>query len=210
MQVEPAPFSFFEVEGKRIQFSAAAQPDKAVPADLNVGFENVLVLPARDRRRAVRGDYQIILSRVVIRIGDLGLEDEFHTQASRALLQDLQQLDAGNPAKAMAAGGDFVAFKEDVNIVPVAEGAHDFGVGFLIHGLEAVHGLVGKNDSPAERVVGAIAFDYGHVPRRVRFLKKDRKIKSRGTAAQTNDSHKLPQLVVPNETSATPRSCDLG
>src|SRR5229473_3523463 len=128
MQVEPAPLGFLEIEGECVELSAATQPDKAVLPHLNVGLEDMLVFPARDRRRAVRGNHQIVAGRVVIGIGDFGLEDELHAPCNRAPLEDLQQLDASDPAKAVAAGGDLAALEKNINIVPVAESPRDLPV----------------------------------------------------------------------------------
>ena len=164
MEIEPAPFRFLEVEGKCVKLSAAAQPDEAVAPDLDVGLENMLVLFARNRRCAVRGNYQIILAGVVVGIGDFGLEDEFHAEVGRALLQDLQQPDAGDPAKAVATRSDPVAFEENIDIVPVAEGTRDVRVGLRIHASEPVHCFVGKHDAPTERIVGRLRSNDGYVP----------------------------------------------
>src|SRR5579872_5165715 len=128
VQVEPAPPGFFEIKGEGIKLPAAAQPDKTVLTSLNVGLEDMLVLSASHGRGAVGGDEQIAARRVVIRIGDFRLEEQFHAESGRALLEDLQQLDAGDPTESVAAGGNLTAFKEDINIVPVAEGMRDPGV----------------------------------------------------------------------------------
>src|SRR5258707_5432178 len=125
MQVEPAPLGFFEIEGERVELSAAAQPDKAVLPRLNVGLEDVVVLPPCDGRCAVRGNDKIVARRVIIRISDFSLEDQLHTPCHRASLEDLQQLDAGDSAKAVTAGSDLAALEEDINIVPVSESPAD-------------------------------------------------------------------------------------
>src|SRR5215469_8840974 len=140
------------------------------------------------------------MSSVIVRIGDFRLENKFHAQPGGALLQDFEQLDARDPAKPVAAGGYLVAFEEDIYIVPVAERTRNLGVGLLIDGPEPVHGLIGKDDAPAERVIGPIALNDRQVPRRLRFLEQDRKIKPRRTAAQANDSHRaLPPGSAPPE-----------
>src|SRR6267154_1490427 len=168
------------------------KPDKTVPANLNVGLENCLILPARNRRCAVGGDDQVVAGSIVIRIGDFRLEGQLYAEAGCAPLEDLQQSDAGDAAKSVAAGSDPAALEEDVNVVPVAKGPRDFGVGLLVHGPESVHGLVGEYNPPAESVCGQVAFDDRHIPRLFRLLEKDREIKTGRSPAKAYDSHWVP------------------
>src|SRR6476646_4951832 len=183
VKVEPAPLGFLEVEGERIQFSAAAKPDKAVFAGLYVGLEDLLVFPACNGRCSVRSNHQIELSGVIIRIGDFGLEFQLDPESNRASLQYLQQLDARDPAETVSAGGDLVPLEKDVHIVPVAKRPRDLPMRFFVNGAETVHRLIRENNPPAESVIRAIAFNHGYVPRGIRLLHKDGKIKTCGASA---------------------------
>src|SRR4051812_30849128 len=53
MQVEPAPFGFLEVEGESVELSPAAQPDKTIATDLNIGLKDAFILAPGDRRGAI-------------------------------------------------------------------------------------------------------------------------------------------------------------
>src|SRR5260370_38729942 len=90
----------------------------------------------------------------------------------------------------MAARCDFAALEVDVDVFPVGEGAGDFAVGFLVNGPEAVHGIVGEDDAPAEGVVGAITFDDRYIPVGTALLEENRQVQSRRPTAKTNNLHK--------------------
>ncbi len=88
-------------------------------------------------------------------------------------MQDLEKLDAGDAAEAVAAGCDLAPLEEDVDIVPVTEGAGDLRMGLWIDVAEAIHCLVRENNAPSERVSRAIALDDRDAPRRIGFLHQD-------------------------------------
>ncbi len=82
----------------------------------------------------------------------------------------MQQFDSADSAEAVAAGSYFLSFEENVDVVPVAERASDFGVRFRVDVFESVHRLVGEDDAPAESIVGAIALNDRDVPGRIGLL----------------------------------------
>src|SRR5882762_1238337 len=119
MEIEPAPLGLLEIESESVQFLLAAEPNETIQARLDVGLEYIFVFAAGDRGGAVGGDYQVVEGCVAIRIGDFGLEQQFHAQTRGALLEYLQKFYPRDAAEAMPARGYFVAFEEDVYIVPV-------------------------------------------------------------------------------------------
>src|SRR5205807_8890216 len=119
VQVKPAALGLAEVKGKGVELLFCAQPDEAVVTHVEVRLEDIFVFLAGIREDAVSGYDQIGIASVIIRIGDLGLEDQLHAQASSTLLQNLQQLHARDAAEAVAARGQLAALKTNVNIVPV-------------------------------------------------------------------------------------------
>jgi len=169
---------------------------------LNVGFEDVLVLSPRHRRDAIGGDDQVVACRVIIGVGDFGLEDQFHSQVSGPSLQNFQQLDAGNPAKTVPRGRNFPVFEEDINVIPVAEGVRNLRVGLFIGGPEPIHRLVREDDPPAKRIRGAVALENRDVPRRIRLLRQNGEVQPRRTAAKARDSHARAPCWIPTSRSA--------
>src|SRR4029077_11179822 len=144
MQIEPAPFGFPEVEGKRFEFLLTAEPDKTVIPFLNVRLENAFILPPGDGGSSIGSDDQVIGIAKRVRVGNFMLEDLLDTEFRGALLQNLQQPNAGNAAEAVPAGGNLSSFEKYVNIVPVAERASDGSVAFGIGLPEIIDGLIGK------------------------------------------------------------------
>src|SRR5215831_4923184 len=183
VQVEPAPLGLLEVEGECVQLFAATEPDEPIVARLYVRFENLLVLLARDRGCAIRGDHQVVVHGVVIGIGDLGLEEQLDAQSGRPLLKYVQQLETGDPAKPVTTGCNFSALEMDVNVVPVAKGMSNFGMGFWIYALEAVHGLVGEDNAPAKRGVSVVALDDSDLPAGVGLLQENSQVQPGRPAA---------------------------
>jgi hypothetical protein len=59
----------------------------------------------------------------------------------------------------VAARDDPPVLEEDIDVVPVMEIALDFGDHLRIVLTEAIHGLVGENDAPAEGAVRLVAFE---------------------------------------------------
>src|SRR5215472_2169649 len=89
----------------------------------------------------------------------------------------------------MAAGGNLAASEVNVDVVPVAEGAGNLVVAFLVDGFEAIHRLIGKDDAPAESIVRPVALDHRDFPRGIGLPQKDGHVQSRGPAAEANDPH---------------------
>src|SRR5436309_2901347 len=84
---------------------------------------------------------------------------------------------------------DRASFEVDVDIVPVAKRIEDLGMRFRIGVGEIAERLIGKHDTPAERVVGTIAFDDGDVVAAVDLLQQQREIKAGGPSADAYDAH---------------------
>src|SRR5579884_1632714 len=189
VQVEPAPFGFAEIEREGVELFARPQPDETIGPNLNVGPEYVFVFAPRGRGDAIRGNNEVIVRGVIVRIFDFGFKDEVYAQACGALLQNLEQLDARDPAETMAAGGCLGAFEEDVDVVPVPEGAGNGAMSFRIGLSESVHGFVGEDDAPAEGCIGAIALDHGHIPIGIGLFRQNGKVQAGRTATQANDFH---------------------
>src|SRR5216683_260695 len=83
-------------------------------------------------------------------VAHLDAETQLDPKSGGSALEDLEQLDAGEPSESMAAGGDRPALEVDVDIVPAGEAGGDLPKRLGVGGLEVAEGLVGEDDAPAE------------------------------------------------------------
>jgi hypothetical protein len=116
-------------------------------------------------------------------------EHELDTERLAAMLQDVEQPLAPDAAEAMATGRDRASLEMDVDVVPAIEGAGDrsrrVGIGFG----EIAERLIGKDDTPAERVVRAVALDDADMMAYVRALHQQRQIEAGRSATDAQDPH---------------------
>ncbi|GAA3040467.1 hypothetical protein GCM10020000_18740 [Streptomyces olivoverticillatus] len=69
-------------------------------------------------------------------------------------MEDLQEPVAAERGEAVAAGAQYGAPADDVDVVPAHELPAQGGVDFRVGALDAAEGLVGEDDAEAEGVVG--------------------------------------------------------
>src|SRR5579872_3289235 len=183
MQIKPAPLGLSKVESEGLELFARPQPNEAILPHINIRLKNGFIFSARDRRHTVRRDHKITLRGVLIRIGNFSFKHELDTKFGSTLLQDIQQPDARDPAKTVAAGCQLAPFEENVNVVPVTKCLRNGSMCLWIGVLEAVHCLVGKYNAPAERRIGAVPLNDCNIPRWISFLRENGKIQSRRPSA---------------------------
>ena len=122
---------------------------------------------------AVAGDDDvgIEVARGALVVGDVVLVAKLDAERFAALLQDAQQPLAADAAEAVAARADRAPAEVDVDVVPAVERAGDLARRLRIRGFEVAERLVGEHDTPAERVVGAVALEHADrmTARRARF-----------------------------------------
>jgi hypothetical protein len=189
VEVEPAPGRFLEGEGEGVELLLRPEPDEAALAHVDARIEVALVLAARGRIDAVGTDHQVVFLRIVVGVLEFGGELQLDAEFQRPRLEDLQQLQAPDAAEAVPARNDATVLEEDVDVVPMVEIALDFSDHARIVMAEAVHGLVGKHDAPAEGAVRLVALDHGDVACRIGLLHQDREVQAGGSPAQTYDAH---------------------
>src|SRR5206468_297764 len=118
------------------------------------------------------------------------LEMEADTEAARPLLQDRQQPLAADADEAVAGRADRLAVNVDLDIVPMGEFALDDRARDRIVRDQILDRLVGEDDAPAERVVGAVALEEVDLLRGVAQLHRNRESEPGGPAAQASDPHR--------------------
>ncbi len=150
---------------------------------------------------AVRGDDEIGVGKFEVGI-DLALEHELDAELFAARLQDIEQLLAADADEAVAGGAHAPALDQDLDVVPVVEGALDLLRGLDVPGAHIVHGGVGKHDAPAERVVRLVALDHRHLVRRILLFHQQAEIEPRRAAADANDAHMSFSVRIPRNLRA--------
>ena len=177
-----------EDERERIELAVRAEPHEAVRPQVDVGQEVLGALLANARIGAVGGDDEVVAGegREVV---DVGREALLDTEAGSALLQDVEQPLAPDAAEAVPPGADGATVPDHVDVVPVGEVRVDRICRDRVVGAQGLEDEVAQHDSPAERVVGAIALVNDDLVTRVAQLHGDREVEACGPPADTGDPH---------------------
>ena len=77
----------------------------------------------------------------------------------------------------------------DVDVVPVIEGTDDRSCRFGVRALQIAERLIGEHDTPAERILRAVALEHAHFVPGIGELREQRRVKTRGTAANAKKPH---------------------
>src|SRR5262249_51600117 len=140
------------------------------------------------RVHAVRGDDEVRFGKV--RVGfHFALEDELDAEVLAARLQDVEEPAAADADEAMAGGAHPPTLDDDLDIVPVVEGALDLGRGLRIAAAHVLHGGVGEDDAPAEGVVRPVALHDPDLVIRVHLLHQRSEVEAGRPAADADDPH---------------------
>src|SRR5262245_26859364 len=107
----------------------------------------------------------------------------------RAILQDVQQALASYADEAVTGGRDPLAVDVDVNIVPMGKTSLDLVCALGIVGAQVLHGLVGEDDAPAERVARIVALEHDDIVPRIAQLHGDGEDKGGRAAANAGYAH---------------------
>ena len=188
MRLEPAMLGAHEIKGEGLVDLVRAQPDVAIGTGDDIGLESVLVLAADAGVHAVAGNDEVGI-RILLVALHIGLEHQVDTQLLAARLQDVEQVLAANPHKAMAAGANPASLEQQFDIVPMVEGLLDLRRRHRVPDAHIVHGGIGEHHAPAEGVIGQVALHHRHLVRRVHLLHQQREIQAGGAATYADDLH---------------------
>ena len=158
--LEPAVLGLAEVEGERVERLGDAEPDVAIGADDKIGQELIGVSVTDLGIEAVGGHDEVGVREFKVRI-DVALEGELHAKRLATALQDVQELLAADADKAVSGRALPRTFEDKLDVVPMIEGVGDLRRAFGIRGAHRAHHRIGKDDAPAERVIGLVALDHG-------------------------------------------------
>ena len=122
VRLEPAVLGTAEVEGKGVVGLVGAEPDKTVRPHHQIGFEYAPVAVANFGIDTIRGDDEIGIRELEVGI-DLAIEDQLDAELLAARLQDIEEPLAANADETVAGGAHAPAFDQDLDVVPVIEGA---------------------------------------------------------------------------------------
>jgi hypothetical protein len=152
VDLEEAVLVLQEHERERLERQRGSEPAEAAVAPVEARAEVLREALADGAVDAVHAQDQVRV-REPARVVDLGLEVDLHPESARAVLQDVQQLLARQPAEAVAGGAHAGAAVVGLDVVPVDEVALDLGVGLRIGLLQVAQGGVREDHAPAEGVV---------------------------------------------------------
>ena len=198
--VGPHPALGQLLEGKRksVERLVRAEPDIFVAAWLDVDVE-MLGIAIADAAVGTVGDDDQIIVRPIGQVGArLMLEMELHAEIARALLEDRQHPLAADADEAVSRRADALAVNMDSDIVPMRELAADCRAADRVVRHQIVDRLVREDDTPAERVVSAVAFEDVDFVAAIADLHRNGEIEPSGSAAYARDLHR------PNSIAATP------
>src|SRR5947208_2807342 len=155
---------------------------------------------AEPRRTVARhDDVSAEVARGGLIVDDVVLEHELDAEILAAPLQDVQQADAADAAEAVAARSNGTAAEMDVDVVPVIEGTDDLSCGFRVRALQIAERLIGEHDTPAERVLRAVALEHAHFVPGIGELCEQRRVKTCGTAANAKKPHSAWSSLMPGD-----------
>ena len=144
----------------------------------------------RARRRLFRPSAATIRSAPIDGIvRHVGFETQPDTERGASRLENLQQTLPADAAEAVARRSNRAAAEVDLDVVPVVEGVENLGGGLRIGRAQRRQRLIGEDDAPAERVVGTVALEDGHVVRGVVPLHQQREVQAGRSAADARDTH---------------------
>src|SRR5438105_14966134 len=95
---------------------------------------------------------------------------------------------AADASEAVTSAREPATPKVNGNVVPMVEACQDGGVRLGVRGLEISQGLIGKDHTPAESVVGPVPLVYFHTYRRQRLAQQNGRVQPRRAAAQAHYS----------------------
>ena len=193
MRPEPALGRLFEDEGEGVvEFLFRAKPDELAAAHVDVGAEDLGIFAADAAVQPVAGHDQIVVAAVAFGGVEFGAELEVNAQFARALLQQDQQLPPPDARKTVSPRHLPVPVADDRDVVPIDEVVADRLRRGRVVAFQPRQGVVGQHHAPAKGVARAVAFQHGHVMRRIAQLHRDREIEARRPAAQTENLHPVP------------------
>ena len=184
-------------EGKRegIEALGGAEPHVAAAAQVDVGAEGLGEALTQTALDAVGHDHQIgaLLGHEGLELigGEFVLKAQHDPQVAAALLQHGEQALATDTAEAVSARAHGTPREADVDIVPAVQGRGNDGAALRIGRTQIGDGLVGEDDAPAERIVGAIALDDRDLRARVAPLHEQRGIEPAGTSTYHHNVHRI-------------------
>ena len=190
VRLEPPVFGTPEVEGEGVEELVRTQPDEAIGAGDDVRLELLGVQGTRARVDPVGGDDEIGVGEGQIRV-HLGLELELHSQRLASRLQNVEQPLASDSHESVPARPDATPLEAQLDVVPVAERLLDLLAGGRVPPPHVLHGGVGEDHTPAERVVRLVALHHRDVVRRIFLLHEQGEVQPRRPAANADDSHAL-------------------
>ena len=120
---------------------------------------------------------------------DLRLEPKRGPDRPAAVLEDLEEPLAREPAEAVARAAHERVADVRIDVAPVGELTADLGVGLGVGRLEMAERLLGEDDPPPEGVVGPVSLRNLDVPVGMRLAKQQRCVEGSGTAADAGDAH---------------------
>src|SRR4029453_17127270 len=122
-------------------------------------------------------------------IDHFGGECERHAETARPPLENAEQLLPAQAGEAVAGRLQDFPPVVDIDVIPVCKRLGDLGMGDRVGFQKIVQSGVGKDDTEAESVVGAVALDDGDLVPGIGPLHQDREIQARRAAADRDDLH---------------------
>ena len=192
---DPAGRRLLESEGEGVEDLVGAEPEEAVAPRLDVDVEMLFVGVSDAAVGAVGGDDEVVAGPVVEVRARLMFEADIDAEIPGALLQDREQALPADADEAVAGRAYRGAVDVDVDIVPMGEFLADDRARDGVVGHEVLDRLVGEDDAPAERVVGAVALEQVDIVRGVAQLHRNGEIEPGRSPAQARDPHRPVPLV---------------
>ena len=186
--LEPTVLGLAEIEGERIERLGDAEPDVAIRADDKIGPELIGISVTDLRIEAIGRHDEVGFREFKVGI-DVVLELKFNPQRLAASLQDVQELLAADADKAVTGRALARTLEDKLDIVPMIECVGDLRGAFRVRGAHRAHHRIGKDDAPAERVIGLVALDHGDGVTWPELLHEKPEIEPGRAAADTDDAH---------------------
>ena len=107
-------------------------------------------------------------------------------------MEDREEFLASDAAEAVSARAHGPAAEVDRDVVPMVERARDKCATLGVSRAKVVDRLVGEDDAPAKRVVGAVAFVDGDARSGVSALEEQRRVQTARTTTDDDDAQDRP------------------
>jgi hypothetical protein len=172
-------------EGERepVEQLVRAQPNVFVFSRVQRRLEELTVGSTHKAVGSISAHEQIAVVHEFTHLNHIGVKLEVNAEVTTPLVQNVQEAESRDAGEFIAPDGDFLILVNDIHVIPDLTTVGDLDVGFLVAVLQVGKRLVGKNNTPAKRIIGTIPLQDGDVMGWIQFFHQNSEVQPRWSTA---------------------------